>query len=84
VCKLLHLQRQNMTAVREDQFDVEENTAVHLPTGAEFWAYPGTEQGHCVRWGDAGAVLPNGDDYARDEVAKVALKLLASRSNLKK
>jgi hypothetical protein len=72
-----------MTVVREHHFDVEENSVMHLPTGAEFWAYPGTEQG-IASGGDAGAVLPNGDDFARDEVARVALKLLASRSNLKK
>jgi predicted secreted protein len=71
-----------MTKVQEDQFEVRENSVVHRPTGAEFTAYPGHPEFQYMNWGRAGEVLPNGDDFDRDEVEKVAAKLLASRPSL--
>jgi hypothetical protein len=71
-----------MTLVTEDQFDIEENSVVHRPTNARFSACPGRPEGRLANWGHAGAELPNGDDFDRDDVARVALKLLATRPSL--
>jgi hypothetical protein len=71
-----------MTLVTEDQFDIEENSVVHRPTNARFSAYPGRPEGHLVNWGITGSVLPNGDDFDREDVANLALELLRTRPSL--
>lgn len=68
-----------MTAVTRDQFRLQGNSVVHVPTGAEFTAYPETPEPHMVNWGFAGDVLPNGEDYEREEVLAVAVSILAER-----
>lgn len=67
------------TRVTEDQFQVDENEVTHTPTSARWTAYPGRPEPHRYSEGMLGSVLPNGDDYWRDDVERIALKLLAAR-----
>lgn len=67
------------TRVAEDQFKVEENGVIHAPTGARWTAYPGRPEPHLYSPGMIGSVLPNGEDYRREDVETIALKLLAAR-----
>jgi hypothetical protein len=73
-----------MTEVKEDQFDVEGDCVVHRPTNAEFYSYRGIKDCEWINWGNAGNVLPNGSDFDRRDLMKVASKLLATRPTLKK
>ena len=61
-----------------DEFEVQENKVVHRPTGATFTCYPkptlSTDM-H-VNYKQAGNVLPNGDDYDREDIKAIAQKLL--------
>lgn len=67
------------TRVTEDQFRVDENGVTHTPTNARWTAYPGRPEPSVINWGMVGSVLPNGDDYWREDVEPIALKLLAAR-----
>jgi hypothetical protein len=67
------------TPVKHEQFALEGDDVVHTPTGARFTAYPGIARPHTVNWGRCGEVLPNGDDYRRDEVGRMATDILAAR-----
>jgi hypothetical protein len=64
-----------MTSVSEDQFDVEGDRVVHRPTSAAFY---------WINWGSSGADFPNGDNFDRAAILRVAKKLLAERPSLKK
>jgi hypothetical protein len=67
------------TRVTDDQFEIEDNEVVHLPTGARWTAYPGRAEPHLYSAGMIGSVLPNGEDYRLDDVQPIALRLLATR-----
>jgi hypothetical protein len=67
--------------VWSDQFKWQGEKLVHEPTGASFqWSYPRTESYQVtINWGRAGDVLPNGDDYEREDIALVAGVLLGEQ-----
>jgi hypothetical protein len=65
--------------VTEDQFKAEENEVIHLPTNARRTPYPGRPEPHLYSQGMLGSVLKNGEDYRRDDVERIALRLLAAR-----
>ena len=65
--------------VSEDQFRVEEDEVIHLPTNARWTAHPGRREPHLYSLGMVGSVLHNGDDYWREDVEPIAIKLLATR-----
>ena len=67
--------------VFSDQFKWIEDWLVHIPTGARFkWSYPNsTSNAVACNWGDAGNVLPNGDDYELDEIERMASVLLEAQ-----
>jgi hypothetical protein len=67
------------TRVTEDQFEVDENEVIHTLTGARWTAYPGLPEPAIYSPGMLGSVLPNGQDYWREDVEPLALKLLAQR-----
>ena len=69
--------------VDSDQFTWIEDWLVHIPTGARFkWSYPNSQSNAVTRnWGVAGNVLPNGDDYERDEIERMAYVLLEAQSD---
>jgi hypothetical protein len=60
-----------MTAVSRDQFEVDVLVVHHIPTRARF-----SLGSDLIDWGLAGQRLPNGDQYARDDVIQVALQIL--------
>jgi len=66
------------TRVTEDQFRVEENEVIHLPTNARWTAYPGRPEPHLYSQGRVGSVLSSGEDYWREDVEPIAVKLLAA------
>ena len=68
------------TKVTRDQFEVLHNEIRHKPTGASFTSYPGRDKdiSH-VNWSRCGDVLPNGEDYSRDDVGKIAAMLMAEQ-----
>lgn len=68
------------TRVSPDQFKLEENEVTHLPTGARWWAYPGRPEPAGYSLGMLGSVLLNDEDYWREDVEPIALRLLAARS----
>lgn len=70
-------------AVVSDQFEWIDEWIVHKPTGARFkWAYPKSQSNDILaNWGSAGDVLPNGDDYEKDEIARMAQVLLEKQRN---
>ncbi|WFU39873.1 hypothetical protein QA640_36980 [Bradyrhizobium sp. CB82] len=67
------------TRVTEDLFRVEENEVIHAPTNARWTAYPGRPVPANYSAGMLGSVLPNGDEYWREDVEPIALKFLAER-----
>lgn len=62
-----------------DEFVSDGDRVVHSPTGAWFSAYKGKPEISHRGWGQAGAALPNGDEYWPDEIQEIAAKLLRSR-----
>jgi len=63
--------------VTRDQFEVSRNTVLHRPTGALFTSYPGRDREiSYISWSRGGDVLPNGEDYSRDEVYQIAVILM--------
>ncbi len=67
----------------EDEFEIEENSVIHRPLNATFYAYPGRPEIHRYIVGHLGSVLPNGDDYDEDSVWRIARKLIAERPTAK-
>jgi hypothetical protein len=67
------------TWVTEDQFGIDENDVIHVPTNARWTAYPGRPEPHLYSQGMIGSVLPTGEDYWREDVEPIAIKLLAAR-----
>jgi hypothetical protein len=59
------------TRVTEDQFKVGENEATHTPINARWTAYPGRPEPAIYSPGMLGSVLPNGDDYRREDVETI-------------
>lgn len=72
------------TRVTENHFKVEEHEVIHIPTGARWTAYPDRAEPHLYSPGMIGSVLPNGEDYRRDDAEPIALRLLAERSGASK
>jgi hypothetical protein len=69
------------TKVTRDQFEVSPNKVHHNPTGAEFTSRPGRDKEIAyANWSRCGDVLPNGEDYSRDEVGKMAATLMAEQT----
>ena len=66
------------TAVAIEQFDITATELKHRPTGATFSIKDGTREFAWIHWGLAGAILPNGKDYDRDDVARTAMEILRS------
>lgn len=71
-------------APTEDEFEVTDNEVVHKPTDATWTAYEGRREPADYRPAMLGSVLPNGDDHRKGEVEEIALRLLASRPNLRR
>lgn len=69
------------TEVDDDQFEWSGSTVIHKPTGAAFtWSYPNSQSTDLsVNWKFAGDVLPNGDDYDRNEILHAAVALLEEK-----
>jgi len=67
------------TKVTADQFRLEGNKVVHIPTNARWTAYPGRPEPHMENLGMLGSVLPNGDDYCKEDVMPFVLKMLRER-----
>lgn len=65
------------------EFEFIENGIVHRPTKARFVHYPGRTDIHMVNPGNAGDVLPNGDDYDLGEIREMAQKLLDEKHRKK-
>lgn len=64
----------------ESQFKTEGTRVTHIPTGARFSTYPGSDSTDAtINWGQAGSVLANGDEYDRDDIATVARRILFPR-----
>jgi hypothetical protein len=59
------------TQVNRDQFKWHGNKLIHEPTGARF-----TIGSQIVNYGRAGSVLPNGDDFEKEDVLAVAHQLI--------
>src|SRR5688572_5637961 len=69
----------NMSTIKKPdphEFEFIKNGIVHKPTNAKFTHYPGRTDIEWINYGHAGDVLPNGDDYDRDEIRQMAQKLL--------
>jgi hypothetical protein len=58
------------------QFEVGKNKIVHKPTQATFNFHTGHTTFKSVDWGRAGEQLSTGQDYRKDDVMRVAQKLL--------
>lgn len=67
------------TRVTEEQFELKNHTATHLPTGAWFGAHANLTDIEWHNWGICGDKQPNGEEYDRDEVWAMAERLLAAR-----
>jgi hypothetical protein len=72
-----------MTPVKREQFKViSAREVTHLPTGASFsvYEYEDPTVDPCstvsINWSRAGDVLPNGEDYDRNEVGRIACEIL--------
>ncbi len=63
----------------EDQFVLEGSRVRHLPTGAWWSAYLHAAEPQFHSEGMLGSVLENGDEYDREEVQLVAIKILRDR-----
>ena len=67
------------TKVTADQFRLDGDEVIHTPTGARWTAYAGRPEPHLESLSMLGSVLPNGDDYRREDVLPFALKMLRER-----
>ena len=65
------------TAVRRDQFKISPKGITHLPTGATYTAHPGAPFSGNMNPSQLGNVLPNGEDYRRNEVETLMEQLWA-------
>ncbi|MCK1474889.1 hypothetical protein IVB27_08725 [Bradyrhizobium sp. 197] len=72
------------TRVTEDHFQVDENEVTHTRPNDRWPASPGRPEPAVYSPGMLGSVLPNGDDYWREAVEPIALKLLAARPDAQK
>lgn len=62
-----------------EEFDIEENLVTHRPTKATFRrSYPSQplSTDMMINYGLAGSVLENGDDYDREDIRVMAVRLL--------
>lgn len=65
-------------ALRE-QFNINGDTVVHLPTGAFWKAYEKDAELAALYMGKLGLVLDSGDEYDRRDVHELAITILADR-----
>jgi hypothetical protein len=65
-------------ALRE-QFCVNGDVVVHLPTGAKWMAHPKDPQLAALFMGRLGSVLDNGDEYDRRDAHELAMRMLEER-----
>ena len=65
------LEGDKMTKVTEDQFEIYGPIVRHVPTGARF-----TVGSDIVNWGRAGDVLPSGEEFEREDVQRMAFKIM--------
>ncbi len=65
-------------ALRE-QFTLNDDMVVHLPTGAKWIAQPKDPHLAALFMGRLGSVLENGDEYDRREAHFIALEMLEKR-----
>ena len=64
--------------VAKEQFKITATELTHRPTGAQFSVEVGGRGFAWIHWGLAGAILPNGEEYDRDEVGRIAMDILRS------
>jgi hypothetical protein len=68
------------TKVTRDQFEIREESVVHMPTGAEFTPHS-QRKGSAILWlGELGNRLPSGEDYQYNEVLALMKALWSERS----
>ncbi|MFN9111021.1 MAG: hypothetical protein ACK5XN_13235 [Bacteroidota bacterium] len=65
-------------ALRE-QFTLNDDMVVHLPTGAKWTAHPKDPQLAAIYMSRLGSVLENGDEYDRREAHFIAVEMLEKR-----
>jgi hypothetical protein len=68
------------TKVAKEQFTITADELKHRPTGATFSIHGRDNDFSWIHWGLAGAPLPNGEEYDRDEVGRMAMNILSSTS----
>jgi hypothetical protein len=69
------------TKATRDQFEVSPSKVRHKPTGAEFTSRPGQDKEIAyTNWSRCGDVLPNCEDYSRDDVLRIAATLMAEQA----
>ena len=54
-----------------DEFEIKDDTVIHIPTGAEFIAQAKAGDSAVVWTGDIGRKLPSGDVYQYGEVLEM-------------
>jgi hypothetical protein len=64
------------TNVTPDKFDEKSYSIRHISTDATFFTEPGTSVIMDMSCATAGTVLPNGDEYHKDEVKNAVSNLL--------
>jgi hypothetical protein len=67
-----------ITRVAKEQFTITANELKHRPTGATFAIRDGEKDFAWIHWGLAGAALPNGEEYDRDEIGRMAMSIFHS------
>jgi hypothetical protein len=65
--------------VLRDQFSLNGDMVVHLPTGAKWIAHPKDPQLAALFMSRLGSVLDNGDEYDRREAHSIAVEILEER-----
>ncbi len=62
-----------------EEFEMKDNSVIHVPTNAMWSAYPGSPAVSFHRPSNLAAQHSNGIDYRPEEVAHLARRLLAER-----
>jgi hypothetical protein len=65
------------TPVQRGQFEASPKGIIHKPTGATYTPHAGAPYSGNMNVGQLGNVLPNGEDYRRDEVQMMMEQLWA-------
>lgn len=65
------------TPVTENQFEISDQGIKHLPTGCEWTPHPGSPFSGSRREGYRGSKLPDGRDFAIDDLDRMMQRLWA-------